>query len=294
MHSNQQIYLTALEAHSATSGPAVSFTELIPDLHHYKGNFGGRVYPLWRNADATVPNIKPALLGYLSTVLGRPVPPEDVIAYIAAIMAHPGFTERFKADLARPGLRVPLTADANLFARAAALGREVIWLHTYGERFADPDAGRPHGPPRLPEGERPVIPKDGGIPGAPEPLPDAMTYDADKRRLHIGRGFIDNVPPEVWAYEVSGMNVLRQWFSYRKRDRSRPIIGDRRSPSPLSQIQPDHWLAEYTSDLIDLLNVLGRLVKLEPAQAALLEEVLEDRLLDRQVLSEAGAFAASA
>jgi len=212
------------------------------------------------------------------------------MAYIAAIMAHPGFTERFKADLVRPGLRVPLTADAGLFDKAAALGREVIWLHTYGERFADTEAGRPYGPPRLPEGERPVMPKDGGIPGAPEPLPDAMTYDADKRRLHIGRGFIDNVPPEVWAYEVSGMNVLRQWFSYRKRDRSRPIIGDRRPPSPLNDIQPDHWLPEYTEDLINLLNVLGRLVKLEPAQAALLEEVLEDRLLDQQALSEAGAL----
>jgi len=289
-YSEKQVCGTALESSSPNAGPAISFAGHIPDKHHYKGSFSGRVYPLWRNADATVPNIKPALLGYLSTVLGRAVPPEDVMAYIAAIMAHPGFTERFKADLVRPGLRVPLTADAGLFARAAALGREVIWLHTYGERFADPDEGRPHGPPRLPEGERPVMPKDGGIPGAPEPLPDAMNYDADKRRLHIGRGFIDNVPRQVWAYEVSGMNVLRQWFSYRKRDRSRPIIGDRRPPSPLSDIQPDHWLAEYTEDLMNLLNVLGRLVKLEPAQAALLEEVLEDRLLDQQVLSEAGAL----
>ncbi len=70
-------------------------------------------------------------------------------------------------------------------------------------------------------------------------------YDAAKRRLLIGKGFIDNVPPEVWAYEVSGMTVLRQWFSYRKRDRSRPIIGDRRQPSPLGDIQPEHWPHEY-------------------------------------------------
>ena len=198
-----------------------------------------------------------------------------------------------KIDLVRPGLRVPLTADATLFAKAAALGREVIWLHSYGERFADPGEGRPSGPPRLPKGEAPTIPKDGAIPGAPEPLPDVMSYDASKRRLHIGQGFIDNVPPEVWAYEVSGMNVLRQWFSYRKRDRKQPIIGDRRPPSPLSDIQPDHWLAEYTSDLIDLLNVLAWLVKLEPKQAALLEEILADRLLDHQTLVEAGALAAS-
>ena len=152
-HSDKQVYLTAPEAHSPTSGPAISFAGLIPDLHHYQV-FGGRVYPLWRNAAATVPNVKPALLAHLSTILGRAVSPEDVMAYLAAIMAHPAFTAKFKTDLVRPGLRVPLTADATLFAKAAALGREVIWLHSYGERFADPGEGRPSGPPRLPKGER--------------------------------------------------------------------------------------------------------------------------------------------
>jgi hypothetical protein len=133
--------------------------------------------------------------------------------------------------------------------------------------------------------------KAGAIPGSPEPLPDEMTYDADKRRLHIGKGYIDNVPPEVWSYEVSGMNVLRQWFSYRKRDRSRPIIGDRRKPSPLGDIQPEHWPHEYTADLIDLLNVLGCLVLLEPRQAALLDAILAGKLEDNAKLSAAGALA---
>jgi hypothetical protein len=55
--------------------------------------------------------------------------------------------------------------------------------------------------------------------------------------------------------------------------RERPIIGDRRTPSPLGDIQPDHWLAGYTTELIDRLNVLGWLVDLEPAQAALLDKV---------------------
>jgi hypothetical protein len=95
----------------------------------------------------------------------------------------------------------------------------------------------------------------------------------------------------VWAYEVSGMNVLRQWFSYRKRDRKRPIIGDRRPPSPLGDIQPEHWPLEYISDLIDLLNVLGRLVALEPQQAQLLDEILAGHLIDHAKLSAAGALA---
>jgi hypothetical protein len=51
------------------------------------------------------------------------------------------------------------------------------------------------------------------------------------------------------------------------------IIGDRRPPSPLDRIQPDHWLDEYTVDLMNLLHVLGRLVALEPRQADLLERI---------------------
>ena len=78
-----------------------------------------------------------------------------LFAYIAALLARPAFTARFRDDLIQPGLRVPLTADATLFARAAAIGPEVVWLHSYGERYADSAADRPKAAPRLPAGERP-------------------------------------------------------------------------------------------------------------------------------------------
>ncbi|EYD76120.1 putative DNA methyltransferase [Rubellimicrobium mesophilum DSM 19309] len=188
---------------------------------------------------------------------------------------------------------MPLTAKPALFLKAAALGREVVWLHTYGERFADPAQGRPKTSPRMAPGTGPFIPAEGVIPDAPEPLPEEMRYDAATRRLHIGKGFVANVPPEVAGYEVSGRNVLERWFSYRRRDRSRPVIGDRRPPSPLDSIQPDHWLSGYTDDLFDLLHVLGRLVLLEPAQAALLEEVCKGPMLTAAALDGAGAFSAA-
>ena len=207
-------------------------------------------------------------------------------------MAHPAFTSRFAADLVRPGLRVPLTADAKLFAEAVALGSEVVWLHCYGERFADPKASRPKQAPRLPNETAPRIPADGAIPPAPELLPDTMEYDPAMRRLKIGQGYVENVTPEMWAYEVSGKHVLRQWFSYRRRDRSRPIIGDRRPPSRLDSIQPEGWLAEYTTDLLDLLNVLGRLIALEPAQADLLDRICAAHLITQDELESAGALIA--
>ncbi len=289
-YSPRQLHLTAPEDRTPTAGPALTFTSLIPDLHHYHGR-GGRVYPLWRDRDATQSNIKPAVLAHLAKVFAQPVKAEDVMAYLAAVMAHPTFTARFKADLVRPGLRVPLTAEAKLFAEAVVLGSEVIWLQTFGERFVDPAAGRPKGPPRLPKESAPSIPAKGAVPGAPEPLPDTMDYEPATRRLKIGKGFVENVTPEMWAYEVSGKQVLWHWFSYRRRDRTRPIIGDRRPPSPLDKIQPDHWLPEYTSDLLDLLHVLGRLIALEPRQADLLERICAGKLRKADELREAGALA---
>lgn len=283
--SQRQVFLTALEAHSPKGGPAITFTDLIPDNDHYRGSFGGRVFPLWRDKAAKTSNIAPAMLKRLADTYGE-VAPEDVMAYLAAVLAHPGFTKRFLPDLVQPGLRVPLTADPDLFSEAAALGREVIWLHTYGERFVDADAGRPAGAPRMDDGERPFIPEDGAIPGAPEPLPDTMEHDVAKRRLIVGKGFVENVSAEMWNYEVSGKQVVWHWFSYRRRDRSRPQIGDKRPPSPLDKVQPEHWLAEYTSDLIDLLNVIGRLVALEPRQAELLERILAGEKIEASPVAD--------
>jgi len=114
-------------------------------------------------------------------------------------------------------------------------------------------------------------------------------------RLKIGTGYIANVSPAVWAYEVSGKNVIRQWWSYRRKDRSKPPMGDKRPPSKLIEIQPSAWLSEYTTELLAVLRVLTRLVALEPGQADLLARIVDgpkidtDTLRAAQSLSEASA-----
>ena len=102
----------------------------------------------------------------------------DLMAYLAAVAAHPAYTARFRPDLVQPGLRFPMTADASLFAEAVEIGREIIWLHCFGERFADADAGRPAAPPRMPEGKRPFISKGGAISIHPECFPNRIDYDS--------------------------------------------------------------------------------------------------------------------
>lgn len=98
------------------------------------------------------------------------------------------------------------------------------------------------------------------------------------------------MPPAVWHYEVGGKQVLLQWFNSRKREREKPQIGDRRKPSPLGDIQPDHWLSEYTTELLNVLNVLGLLVDLEPQAAELLERICSGLLFSEAALRMQGVF----
>ena len=290
---NNQVFITALERTSPQSGPALTLTSHVPDHDHYKGSFGGRVFPLWRDENASASNVRPALAKFLANKFGIAVTPEDLVAYIAAVAANPSYTAKFQDDLSTPGLRIPITADANIFAEAVELGRTIVWLHTFGERMADaahPEKHRPASPPRLPTTRRPQVPQGGEISQDPALMPDAMNYDSAKQRLNVGSGYIQYVTPAMWHYEVSGKQVLTQWFSYRKKNRDRPIIGDRRPPSPLGNIQPDFWLAEYTTELLNVLNVLGLLVDCEPAQAALLERICAEPCLSADELRIAGVF----
>lgn len=290
--SGAQLFITAPSDQSPTAGPALSFSGFVPDLHHYNGR-GGRTIPLWANAAATIPNVRPAVISFLANKFAIAVTPEDLIAYIAAIAANPTYTAKFQDDLSTPGLRIPITADAEMFADAVEVGRTIVWLHTFGERMADaahPEKIRPASPPRLPSERRPQVPLGGEISQDPALMPDAMSYDSAKQRLSIGSGYIEHVTPAMWLYEVSGKQVLTQWFSYRKKNRDRPIIGDRRPPSPLGNIQPDFWLAEYTTELLNVLNVLGLLIECEPAQAALLERICAGPCLSQDELRVAGVF----
>ena len=46
-----------------------------------------------------------------------------MLAYIAAIVAHPAYTQTFADELTTPGIRVPFTTDPELWTEAVRLGR---------------------------------------------------------------------------------------------------------------------------------------------------------------------------
>lgn len=243
---------------------------------------GGRVFPLYRHRSQDSPNITPGFLRYLKNHLKVGIEPLDLLAYLAGIVSHSAYTAKFHNELQSLGIRIPITTNSNLWRRAIELGREVLWLHTFGERFCDPSSGRPHSVPRLVEGLRPLVRV--GIPDDVAGMPEKVLYEQETRTLIVGGGQIGPVLRSTWEYEVSGMRVVKHWFDYRKKNPAG------KKGSALNEIKAERWTAQMTGELLDLLNVLGRCVLLEPRQAELLEEVLAGPLISVADLTAAGVL----
>ena len=234
------------------------FSAEVPDTHFFNGR-GGRVIPLYRNIQQRMPNITPGLLSLFRDRLKAVVADDDFLAYIAGVSAHSGYTQRFHNELAQPGVRIPLTAVPQLWHEAVEIGKNVIWLHTFGERFANDRQGRPvRKLPGRPDVQQP-------IPGSPEQLPGRIEYRPDDNCLALGWdqfGRIGPVTPEAAEYEISGMRVISHWFDYRKRNPS-----GRRGASDLDGENLRKWTNPVTEELRDLVAVLEGCVSLEQQQA---------------------------
>ena len=273
-HSGQ---VFVIEQHSKPiiSGPGVVFSSLIPDMDYFKGSEGGRALPM-TYPDGSA-NVAPGLLGRLGNPSKTATTESDLVAYVAGLVAHPAFTEHFADELTTPGIRVPITTDPKLWQEAVKIGREVVWLHTYGEAFAA-DEGRPEGNIRFPKGDprQPLSLKPVGE------MPEKLDYDPKTQVIKLGDGEWGPVRQEVIDYSVGGRNVIKSWFNYRKKS-----PGGRKS-SPLDDIHVESWPSEWTIEFIDLLTVLTRLVELEPRQAELLEKVLAGPIATKADLAAQG------
>jgi hypothetical protein len=104
-------------------------------------------------------------------------------------------------------------------------------------------------------------------------LPQRYAYDLARQGLRVGTGEFAPVAATVWNFEVSGLKVVQSWLGYRMRLRK-----DRKS-SPLDDIAPAAWPAEYTTELLALLHLLEETLAGYAAQAELLERILAGPLL---------------
>src|SRR3546814_6466006 len=82
-----QLYLTALATEALGSGQGIIASAAVPDLHHFRGSFGGKdVIPLYRDAAGTDPNVTTGLLEALGKEYGTTPTAADLAAYVYALL----------------------------------------------------------------------------------------------------------------------------------------------------------------------------------------------------------------
>ncbi|MET8956736.1 type ISP restriction/modification enzyme [Streptomyces sp. NPDC004533] len=268
---DDQVFVVEQHTQRLHTGPALLFTALIPDMHYFNGN-GGRVLPLL-HADHT-PNITPGLLTHLANSYGlHDIAPNDLLAYIAAISAHPAFTEHYAEDLNSLGVRIPLTADRALWQEAIRIGRHILWASSFGTRYTDAAEGRPASTSTSSWWKRvhPEIMYAQEVPN--DVLPSTTSYDAEREHLLIEGGLFTGVTQRMRDYTTGGRNVLDSWIAYR----CSHTVG--KVTSELDRERPEHWEYGWSRELVELLAVLRHLTALEPQQAALLQRVVDAPLI---------------
>ena len=220
--------------------------------------------PYIRTRDTTEANVLPGLLEILEEDYKREVAPQDFIAYVYGVLAHPSFTANFAEELETYQLCVPITKNAVLFEQVRSIGARLLWLHTYGERFVPPEHIVGHVPP----GSIKCIK---AVPSSSESYPTEFLYDKTKQTLFVGDGEFKPIREDVYEFEVSGLKVVQSWLKYRMKK------GAGKKSSPLDDIRPKCWTSQFTTELLELLWILTATVECYPEQAKLLEAVVESQ-----------------
>ena len=233
--SSRQLYLTSLLTGLLGDGPAATVTHLIPDLHHFRGSFGGRdTIPLWRDAACTKPNVTHGLLDTIAERLGRAVPPEDMLAYCYALLAAPSYTTRFREELEDPGpARAGHGRRRSLRAGARTRPRAHLAAHVRRALRAARSARRPRpaGAGALREDDSPAAGRLSGAPRLRRGAARAPRRRGDLRagrargalvlRLRTGRDRLMARLPDEGRRRAEALVAARRWPSARPCGRRR-------------------------------------------------------------------------
>ncbi|MBO9368492.1 MAG: DUF559 domain-containing protein, partial [Chloroflexi bacterium] len=171
------------------------------DINYY---FPLYLYPSTETPDmfhqARQPNLADWLLPKLSAAYGFTPTPEEVLAYIYAVLYSPTYRQKYAQELRTDFPRIPFTADGALFRQMAALGQQLIDLHLLRST------------PLLVGGK-------GGVKyqGQGSDVVEKVRYDPATGRVHINADkYFEGVTPEMWEYQIGGYQVLEKYLKDRK------------------------------------------------------------------------------
>jgi hypothetical protein len=169
----------------------------------YRGgnvNFPLYLYPSNESPDmfhqARQPNLANWLLHELSAAYGLTPTPEEVLAYIYAVLYSPTYRQKYAQELRTDFPRIPFTADGDLFRQMAALGQQLIDLHLL---------------------RNPANTAGVKYQGQGSDVVEEVRYDAATGRVYINADkYFEGVTPEMWEYRIGGYQVLKKYLEDRK------------------------------------------------------------------------------
>ncbi len=149
-------------------------------------------------------NFKPAFLTAISEALELPqtapfnlpkgVSPEDILAYIYAVLYSPIYRERYYEFLKYDFPRIPMPQDIHQFRTLATLGQCLIDWHLLKDV---------------------QIPTRHRFDGEGDGIVEKVRYEDNKIWINPTQHFTD-VPPDVWEYEIGAYQVCEKWLRDRR------------------------------------------------------------------------------
>ena len=158
------------------------------------------LYPSAESPDAfhqeRRPNLAEWLLPKLSTAYGFTPAPEELLAYIYAVLYSPTYRQNYAQELRTDFPRLPFTADGALFRQMADLGQQLIDRHL----LCNPS-------------------NNAGVKyqGQGSDRVEKVRYEAETRRVYINADkYFEGITPEMWEYQIGGYQVLEKYLKDRK------------------------------------------------------------------------------
>ncbi len=145
---------------------------------------------------AKTPNLADWLLPKLNAAYGFAPTPEQVLAYIYAVLYSPTYRQQYAEELRIDFPRVPFTADPDLFCRMAALGQDLIDLHLLRKTV------RVAGVRYQGQGSDTI---------------ERVRYAESTGQVWINQNkYFENITPDMWRYRIGGYQVLEKYLKDRK------------------------------------------------------------------------------
>ena len=142
------------------------------------------------------------------------VTPEQVLAYIYAVLHAPSYRSRYGPFLKSDFPRIPLGVEEQ--QSSAAMDFVVVWeaLLPLGK-----DLMNLHLLKQVPDALRSTFPQQGSnaVEKPRYEAPKTGANTSDKGRVWINATqYFDGVPPQTWAFKVGGYQVCEKWLKDRK------------------------------------------------------------------------------